>query len=346
MRASSLGACFMPSGLIFSTNAYGCFPNHAIAPILAILNSKPTRYLIDMLLEREGYSKYVPGVIQRIPFPAEISKSTILELEKLAMRAYKIKRSLAKVIETTHSYILPQQILSKLGQPTLTLKVKDLFETKDLIDNIVFALYDFNELDRESVVRQYTNIGDDSLPVRNKLNELPADNGSLQDSQSALLSWCVGVVLGRFDWRFITGEREIPLEPDPDDPLPTKSPGMLPDGAEPFHCHQGVLVDDPGYEHDLSQLIESVLEQIDIQAPDNVRRWLQKNFFKEHLKQYSKSRRKAPIYWPLSTASESYTLWILLSRFGRSDSLHSRQRFSRNETEVGGRRSQLAASEN
>ena len=39
-------------------------------------------------------------------------------------------------------------------------------------------------------------------------------------------------------------------------------------------------------------------------------RWLRKNFFAFHLKLYSKSRRKAPIYWPLTTASGSYTLWL------------------------------------
>ena len=32
-------------------------------------------------------------------------------------------------------------------------------------------------------------------------------------------------------------------------------------------------------------------------------------FFADHLKRYSKSRRQAPIYWPLSTAKGSYTLW-------------------------------------
>ena len=37
-------------------------------------------------------------------------------------------------------------------------------------------------------------------------------------------------------------------------------------------------------------------------------------FFADHLKRYSKSRRQAPIYWPLSTASGSYTLWIYYHR--------------------------------
>ena len=37
-------------------------------------------------------------------------------------------------------------------------------------------------------------------------------------------------------------------------------------------------------------------------------------FFDDHLKRYSKSRRQAPIYWPLSTASGSCTLWIYYHR--------------------------------
>lgn len=37
-------------------------------------------------------------------------------------------------------------------------------------------------------------------------------------------------------------------------------------------------------------------------------------FFADHLKRYSKSRRQAPIYWPLSTASGSYSLWIYYHR--------------------------------
>jgi hypothetical protein len=37
-------------------------------------------------------------------------------------------------------------------------------------------------------------------------------------------------------------------------------------------------------------------------------------FFSDHLSRYSRSRRKAPIYWPLSTPSGSYTLWIYYPR--------------------------------
>jgi hypothetical protein len=85
---------------------------------------------------------------------------------------------------------------------------------------------------------------------------------------------------------------------------------MLPDGAEPFHIHPGILVDDLGHKHDLARLIEEVLARVDLPVPSDVRRWLQREFFPFHLQRHSKSRRRAPIYWPLATASGGYTLWL------------------------------------
>jgi hypothetical protein len=130
------------------------------------------------------------------------------------------------------------------------------------------------------------------------------------DQTAGLLSWAVGVAFGRFDWQLATGERAPPPKPEPFDPLPAQSPGMLPDGAEPFHRHTGVLVDDPGHPHDLAHLLEEVLARVDAPVPLDVRRWLQRDFFPFHLQRYGKSRRKAAIYWPLSTTLGSYTLWL------------------------------------
>ena len=85
---------------------------------------------------------------------------------------------------------------------------------------------------------------------------------------------------------------------------------MVPDGSEPFHLNVGILVDDQRHPHDLARLIEEVLTRVEVTVPDDVRNWLQRDFFAFHLQRYSKSRRKAPIYWPLSTTSGSYTLWV------------------------------------
>ena len=145
---------------------------------------------------------------------------------------------------------------------------------------------------------------------RNVDEECPTTPIDLNVWTQSILSYGVGVAFGRFDWRLATGERAAPTEAEPFDPLPAKSPGMLPDGAAPFHAHPGILVDDSGHTHDLAPLVEEVLARVGAPIPDDVRRWLQRDFFAFHLQRYSKSRRKAPIYWPLSTTSGSYTLWV------------------------------------
>ncbi|MDQ5909770.1 MAG: hypothetical protein QG599_1865 [Pseudomonadota bacterium] len=122
-----------------------------------------------------------------------------------------------------------------------------------------------------------------------------------------LLSWSVGVAFGRFDLRLATGERDLPPEPDPFDPLPARSPGMRPDDA----LIKPILVDDPGHPDDLTTAINAILDQVGFpMAASDLRNWLARPFFAGHLPRYSKSQRKAPLYWPLAPPSGRYTLWL------------------------------------
>jgi len=91
----------------------------------------------------------------------------------------------------------------------------------------------------------------------------------------------------------------------------------------------GVLVDEPGHKRDIERRLREVIEIIwkdraeaieqeacEILGIKSLRDYFRKPgaFFAEHLKRYSKSRRQAPIYWPLSTASGGYTLWVYYHR--------------------------------
>jgi hypothetical protein len=90
-----------------------------------------------------------------------------------------------------------------------------------------------------------------------------------------------------------------------------------------------ILVDDPGHPLDVEARIHQMLQVIwkdrwesiereacEILGVGTLRDYFRKPacFFADHLKRYSRSRRQAPIYWPLSTASGSYTLWIYYHR--------------------------------
>ncbi|MHB8782134.1 MAG: BREX-1 system adenine-specific DNA-methyltransferase PglX [Desulfobacteria bacterium] len=97
----------------------------------------------------------------------------------------------------------------------------------------------------------------------------------------------------------------------------------------------GILVDDPGFSgnqphrDDIIRRVREVFdllwkdkaheieqEACDILGVSDLREYFRRpaGYFQDHLKRYSKSRRKAPIYWPLSTASGSYTIWLYYQR--------------------------------
>ena len=157
-----------------------------------------------------------------------------------------------------------------------------------------------------------------------------------------LLSLTVGVSFGRWDIRYATGERQPPELPDPFDPLPVCPPGMLQNAeglpAEPKDVPAdyplriswpGILVDDENHPEDIVARVREAIEVIwqdraeaieqeacEILGVKTLRDYFRRPaaFFADHLKRYSKSRRKAPIYWPLSTKSGSYTLWLYYHR--------------------------------
>jgi hypothetical protein len=163
-----------------------------------------------------------------------------------------------------------------------------------------------------------------------------------------LILYLAGTALGRWDIRYATGERQPPELPDPFAPLPACPPGMLQNAAglpaSPGDVPaeypvkdipwDGILVDDPEHPLDIERRIRGVIEiiwtgqngaptaaAIEAEACEllevrSLREYFRKpaGFFADHLKRYSKSRRKAPIYWPLSTPSGGYTIWLYYHR--------------------------------
>ena len=182
--------------------------------------------------------------------------------------------------------------------------------------------------------------------------------GPEKEEWSDGIAYLFGANLGRWDIRYTTGERQAPELPDPFDPLPVCPPGMLQndsgsplsnvelgelnaEGNYPLRITiEGILVDDPDHPEDIVRRVRDSLKVIwtdradaiaqeacDILAVKELRDYFAEKrsggkFFKDHLKRYSKSRRQAPIYWPLSTESGTYTLWIYYHRL-TADTLYT-----------------------
>ena len=309
-----LSARIMPRGCLFGIKGPAIFDisdrEDELLALLALMQSVALKRLIGLQM---AFGSFDVGVIQRTPLP-ELDSQDKRVLSDAARRAWLLRRVRDSENETSRAFVLPSLLRRRsIGDSPIDAQT-DLLEIQSEIDTCATKLYGLNKFD----------MSNNAIPCAGETaamsrfageDDIDADEPAV-DYLTALLSWLIGVAFGRFDWRLATSEREPLPEPDPFDPLPAKSPGMLPDGAEPFHVHPGILVDDPGHPHDLVNLVEEVLARVDVASPNNVRRWLQRDFFPFHLQRYSKSRRKAPIYWPLATASGSYTLWIYYPSLG------------------------------
>lgn len=311
LRAAYFSPIPLPSGAVFSIRGYAILAEpEELLVTAAVCNSKAFDYLFKISLGRFGFPEFVVGILQKLPLPS-VSEDLSIRLSSLVRRAWSRKRTLGTIEETSHSYYMPAALRARLGDYDPQSIDAELAEIQAEIDGIAFDLYGFSDIDRAAAFGSSSAAGEDASDAAEDADESEDDDGAEAiDQTDGLLSWATGVAFGRFDWRLATGEREASPEPEPFDPLPAKSPGMLPDGAEPFHAHSGLLVDDQGHPNDLARLIEEVLARVEAPVPADVRRWMQRDFFPLHLKQYSKSRRKAPIYWPISTSSGSYTLWL------------------------------------
>ncbi|KAA0676971.1 type II restriction endonuclease subunit M [Roseomonas genomospecies 6] len=310
---SGLSLRAMPRGCIFADKGPAAFvaddAPEALLALCALSNSRAFALLVSVQLAAADAAarSYEVGVIQKTPVP-NLTPDQQAALAALARCIWSRKRALDTTEETSHAFLLPAALRTRLGDYNPAAATAELVRSQADIDAISFGLYGFAEADHAAAL---TGNEAGAAEANGSDDDNDEDGAAVPvETTAGLLSWSAGVAFGRFDIRLATGEREAPPEPEPFDPLPAKSPGMLPDGDPPFHANAGILVDDVGHPHDLPDLIDRVLNRVGLEVAVDTRAWLRREFFPMHLRQYSKSRRKAPIYWPLSTASGSYTLWL------------------------------------
>jgi hypothetical protein len=330
LRTNGLSFRVMPSGCIFSHKGPAAFveqdSSERLLALLAVMNSSPFGYLVSVQLARtELAQSYEVGLIQQTPLPA-LSVADNERLASLARRAWSLKRTLDTTSEPSHAFFLPPPLRGRIGvidQPAIEAELADIQRQND---DLTFEFFGIAGEDRS----QIEDWSRKSSPALN-IDVQPAttdedDDDSTTDTNDALdlVSWSVGVAFGRFDIRLATCDRAAPPEPEPFDPLPVHSPGMLPEGDPPFRQGTGIQVDDPGHHDDLTAVVTSVLNAVKVEPPSDLRHTLARDFFPFHIQRYSKSRRKAPIYWQLATPSASYSVWLYLHAFN-ADTLYKVQ---------------------
>jgi hypothetical protein len=314
----------MPAGCVFGHKGPSVFvpldEREALLSLVALLNSAPfsTVVAVQLAAVDAAARSYEVGVIQNAPIP-ELRDAPKAALATLGRRAWSLTRCLDAVNETSHAFLLPPGLNEKVTGVDRAALEREMEAIQKRIDEAAIMLFGIVPEDRPAV-EAFSKRSASSASSEPKD---PEDDGEAAENElpvggeeEALTSWLVGVVFGRFDPRLATGERPIPAEPEPFDPLTPRTPGMWPK-EEAVPRTADILVDDEGHADDLGARVRAMADRVHVEAPQNLRNWLAKEFFPLHIKIYSKSRRKAPIYWQLATPSASYSVWIYIHAFNK-----------------------------
>ena len=342
LRTDNFDPHLVPAGCISSVSRYFAIPRRvSIATLLGVWNCRLFDFLAKLRMEKWLQPKFVIGVVKDLPFPS-LSNASQRDLEEKVLNIWDLKCGVSRSDETSRYAVVPE---FGVGQQ---IKVESLNST--IQDDTPVGLIAELEKDAERIVTAEFGYSSSQLgAVFSGLATVKTKQSDSQEKQvQGALSFAFGVALGRWDIRYATGEQAAPELPDPFAPLPVCPPGQLQNAhglpARPEDVPtsyplknipwDGILVDDPNHPLDIEHRVREVIEIIwngkeggpsaeaieheacEILGVKSLRDYFRKPacLFADHLKRYSKSRRQAPIYWPLSTKSGSYTLWIYYHR--------------------------------
>jgi len=314
---------------------------------LGYWNAGPIRALVHLQVQAGSFET---GVVNSIPWLESESASD--EVSDLASQVWRSKAEIYRLSEVDRGFVSPAlgmsfsiRSLSEHLCTRLSTNSQLAVERTKRISECISKAFALPEIDTEA------------FEVSPDDHAIQEDFGISHSPAFFVLQLALGFAFGRWDVRFATGDKATPELPDPFAALPVCPPGMLQneEGLPLTHGDverlqasgnldyplqlpwDGILVDDEDHPRDIARRASAVLgviwkdreeaieqEACEILGVKDLREYFRKPtlFFADHLSGYSKSRRQAPIYWPLSTPSGSYTLWIYHHRLN-DDSLYT-----------------------
>ena len=341
----------MPAGGIFSTAGQaGFLPTEDLEWGLALLSSSICNFLISLSQgttsqELGGTNpQFEVGLVKRLPWPT-VAEAERTKLSALARAIFRSKQSVASAIETSRAFSLPACLHTSGGALVERIEnwnsevkqiERDISRKQDEIDEIGFKVYGIGAGDRRAVEELMTVTSASAVETTEEEDE-GQELIAVTDRRllvAELVSYALGCTVGRWDVRLATGERPIPELPDPFAPLPVYSPGILTEQPRDYPLtidRDGILPDDPDHPDDIMRRVHEVFsviwreraevieqEACAILGVKELRDYFRKpaagGFWADHIACYSKSRRKAPIYWLLQSGRKNYALWVFNHR--------------------------------
>jgi len=348
LRASRFVPYAIPAGCIPTGSRPMAFPNNGKEySALALSASRFASAFMRFYGDWFARPKFLEGKLKLVPCP-DLPTDLTDRLTSFVRQESAQRRSGYQGHEPFFEFIKPFSVSGGDSTQGITIDWNSLLGSS--AEQAVEAVYGLTQgaaaelcvdLDEALTIRGVASDSEDTDEEDDEGAESVLDL-SRRSRFEASISHAVGCAFGRWDIRYAAGTMPTPEVNDPFAPLPVCPPGLLQNAqglpAAPADVPAdyplqiswpGILVDNEGHPDDIERRVREVLhviwkDQVDAIEQEtreildvrSLRAYFRKSasFFGDHLSRYSKSRRQAPIYWPLSTLSGAYTLWLYYHR--------------------------------
>lgn len=306
---------------------------------LSFLNSILQQYTLNLY---SGMHK-VSGYVNLLPIPDFSHKQK--DINELMIEVIALKRHWFSLDETNLEYH------GLIGQMNINTSIKDAInamqeklshdnnEYLELVKQNDDLWMDLAHIEKDSEFRATLN----DYKSRRPYEELISIDGVTQQNvidkkvmAQEIIQELVGMAFGRWDIRFAQHPETTPPFGDVFDALPfmpVVSLANIPANYPISIPTDGILSNDEQSSICLAKRVRDVIHAIWPSTADDIEFELCKlinydslqeyfddpmGFFDYHFKRYTKSRRKAPIYWPVSSPQGEFTYWVYYPKLSQN----------------------------
>lgn len=327
-RTTFLRVSSLPAGCYFSVAGKAIFGlSQSNESLLQSINTPSAQYLISLRRERLQIDpQFQEGVVSRMPWP-DFDENKLGVLERLGLQNSKLVSSVFSYDETAHGFsgrIDESGYIESISIAVDSIRAGEAEADAVMSEMLGLSDMDRNYIDSEILPRWYSRSIANWYSYARGVDEI---------------SYVVGVIFGRWDARIQLGAKKPERLLDPFQSLPRYSPAML---KEKIGDAEGEM-SSPSFSYPISVAWCGIVEEFEdsphglvskitnlsnifweegwvsdllmsghLVSSKDIKDYIGRpgGFFADHLQRYSKNGRRAPIYWPITTVSGAYTLWL------------------------------------
>lgn len=305
--------------------------------ILSLFNSILSQHNVNLYTAQHKQA----GNMNLLPMPDYASRQS--DIERIVNDIIDIKRQWFSLDETNleyHGLIAQMGITEGIEKAVKVMQNRlsaDYARYQDLVKENDDLWMDLAGIEQNSDFRKTLNDYKQRRPYEDLLSIDGASIENVIDKRvmaQEIVMELVGMAFGRWDSAYATGKKAIPEFGDVFDALPFMPVVSLEGSETTFPIPEdGILTNQQDSPQNLATCVSEVMRVIwNEQADDieyelcqligcrNLQSWLENpnGFFDYHFKRYTKSRRKAPIYWPLTSEGGSITYWVYYPKLSKN----------------------------